>query len=94
MPALLTDEELAPLLAALPSWSRRGDALVRTLRVPSLAEATRLGAVFAALADFPKPVVARLHGGVYGGGVGFACSCDIAVAGVVNFITRHDVDRP
>lgn len=46
----------------------------------NLAEAARLGAVFAALADFPKPVVGRIHGGVYGGGVGFCCACDIAVA--------------
>ncbi len=46
----------------------------------NLAEAMRLGAMFAALADFPKPVVGRLHGGVYGGGVGFCCACDIAVA--------------
>jgi methylglutaconyl-CoA hydratase len=46
----------------------------------NLAEAQRLGAMFAALADFPKPVVGRLHGGVYGGGVGLACACDIAVA--------------
>ena len=45
----------------------------------NLAEATRLGAVFAALADFPKPVVGRVHGGV-GGGVGFCCACDIVVA--------------
>jgi methylglutaconyl-CoA hydratase len=46
----------------------------------NLAEATRLGAMFAALADFPKPVVGRVHGGVYGGGVGFCCACDIAVS--------------
>ncbi len=46
----------------------------------NLAEAERLGRVFAALADLPKPVVARVHGGVYGGGVGFACACDVAVA--------------
>jgi len=46
----------------------------------NLAEATRLGTMFAALADFPKPVVGRIHGGVYGGGVGFTCACDIAVA--------------
>ena len=46
----------------------------------NLAEAMRLGGMFAALADFPKPVVGRLHGGVYGGGVGFCCACDIAVA--------------
>ena len=47
----------------------------------NLAEATRLGAVFAALADFPKPVVGRMHGGVYGGGVGFCCACDLVVSG-------------
>jgi methylglutaconyl-CoA hydratase len=46
----------------------------------NLAEAEKLGGVFAALGDFPKPVVARVHGGVYGGGVGFACACDIVVA--------------
>ena len=47
----------------------------------NLAEATRLGQMFAALADFPKPVVGRVHGGVYGGGVGLCCACDIVVAG-------------
>jgi len=46
----------------------------------NLAEAQRLAGMFAALAEFPRPVVARIHGGVYGGGVGFACACDIAVA--------------
>jgi len=46
----------------------------------NLAEAERLGAMFAAVADFPRPVVGRIHGGVYGGGVGFACACDLAVA--------------
>jgi len=44
------------------------------------AEAQRLGGMFAALADLPKPVVGRVHGGVYGGGVGLACACDITVA--------------
>jgi methylglutaconyl-CoA hydratase len=46
----------------------------------NLGEAQRLAAMFATVADFPKPVVARVHGGVYGGGVGFCCVCDIAVA--------------
>jgi methylglutaconyl-CoA hydratase len=46
----------------------------------NLAEAERLGGMFAALADLPKPVIARLHGHVLGGGVGLACACDIAVA--------------
>jgi methylglutaconyl-CoA hydratase len=46
----------------------------------NLLEAKRLAAMFAALADFPKPVVGRVHGAVYGGGVGFCCACDIVVA--------------
>lgn len=46
----------------------------------NLAGAEKLGGMFAALADFPRPVVGRVHGGVLGGGVGFACACDITVA--------------
>jgi len=43
-------------------------------------EAKRLAGLFAAIADFPKPVVARVHGNVLGGGVGLVCTCDIVVA--------------
>jgi methylglutaconyl-CoA hydratase len=46
----------------------------------NLAEATRLGGAFATLADFPKPVVARVHGNVFGGALGLVCACDIPVA--------------
>src|SRR5262245_58751514 len=46
----------------------------------NLAEAQRLAGMFAALADFPKPVVGRIHGSVFGGGVGLTCACDIPVA--------------
>jgi methylglutaconyl-CoA hydratase len=46
----------------------------------NLAEAESLGGTFAAVAEFPKPVIGRIQGGVYGGGVGFTCACDIAVA--------------
>jgi methylglutaconyl-CoA hydratase len=46
----------------------------------NLTEASRLGRLFAALADFPKPVVGRIHGYVFGGGVGLTCACDIPVA--------------
>jgi len=46
----------------------------------NLLEARRLAAMFAAVADFPKPLVGRVHGAVYGGGVGFCCACDIVVA--------------
>jgi methylglutaconyl-CoA hydratase len=46
----------------------------------NLAEAELLAGSFAAIADCPKPVVGRIHGSVFGGGVGLACCCDIPVA--------------
>src|SRR5262245_41887941 len=46
----------------------------------NLVDARGFAAMFAAVGDFPKPVVGRVHGGVYGGGVGFCCGCDIVVA--------------
>ena len=46
----------------------------------NLAEAERLARMFAALSDFPKPIVGRIQGNVFGGGVGLVCNCDIAVA--------------
>jgi methylglutaconyl-CoA hydratase len=46
----------------------------------NLAEAHRLGGLFATLADLPKPVVARLQGNVFGGGIGLASACDIVVS--------------
>ena len=46
----------------------------------NLQEAERLAGMFAAIGDFPKPVVARVHGNVLGGGVGLVCACDVAVA--------------
>ncbi len=36
--------------------------------------------LFRAFEDFNKPVVARVNGNVYGGGVGLLCACDMAVA--------------
>lgn len=46
----------------------------------NLAEAERLARMFATLADCPKPVVGRIHGNVFGGGVGLAACCDINVS--------------
>jgi methylglutaconyl-CoA hydratase len=46
----------------------------------NLSDAQHFASVFATLADFPKPVVGRVHGGVYGGGIGLCCGCDIVVA--------------
>jgi methylglutaconyl-CoA hydratase len=36
--------------------------------------------VFRALAECSKPTVALVHGGCFGGGVGFVAGCDVAVA--------------
>jgi methylglutaconyl-CoA hydratase len=46
----------------------------------NLAEARRLAEAFAAVAGCPKPVVGRIQGHVYGGGVGLTCACDLPVA--------------
>ena len=45
----------------------------------NLADARRFGAALAAVADCPKPVVARIHGNVFGGGVGFTTASDLAI---------------
>ncbi len=46
----------------------------------NLREAETLAGMFAAVADFPKPVIVRAHGSVFGGGVGLVCAGDLAVA--------------
>ena len=46
----------------------------------NLAEAHRLDQLFGGIADFPKPIVGRIHGNVFGGGVGLVSACDIPVA--------------
>lgn len=46
----------------------------------NLADAERLAATFRAIHDFPRPVVARVHGNVFGGGAGIVAACDIAIA--------------
>lgn len=45
------------------------------------ADAARLAAMLRAIAECPKPVVARVHGPAFGGGVGLACAADVCLAG-------------
>lgn len=40
----------------------------------------RTAQVFRALAECSKPTLALVHGGCFGGGVGFVAACDVAVA--------------
>ena len=49
-------------------------------RATRIAEATRLAMMFKALNEIAKPVIGRLHGNAFGGGVGLISICDAAVA--------------
>lgn len=44
------------------------------------ADAIRLAQLLRAIAEAPKPTVARVHGPAYAGGLGLVSACDIAVA--------------
>lgn len=46
----------------------------------NLEAALEMGGMFAAIRDCPAPVVARVQGPAFGGGVGLACACDIVIA--------------
>lgn len=42
--------------------------------------ATAIAAMLGALNTLPKPLIGRIHGNAFGGGVGMACVCDVAIA--------------
>lgn len=43
------------------------------------AESAKIGLALKALADLPQPLIGRIHGNAFGGGVGLACVCDVAI---------------
>jgi methylglutaconyl-CoA hydratase len=45
-----------------------------------MAEARKLAHMLRALNEMPLPLIGSLHGGAFGGGVGIACVCDVAIA--------------
>ena len=49
-------------------------------RAGRMAEARKLAGMLRALNEMPTPLIARVHGGAFGGGVGMLCVCDVAVA--------------
>ena len=49
-------------------------------RAENVSEAMHLSGVFAALRNFPRPVVALVDGPCFGGGVGIISACDMAFA--------------
>lgn len=57
-------------------WMRR---MVDADRDANHADALRLATLLRRLAFFPRPVIARVNGSAYGGGVGLVACCDIAI---------------
>ncbi|MQB43818.1 crotonase/enoyl-CoA hydratase family protein [Rhizobium sp. ICMP 5592] len=45
-----------------------------------IVEARRLAMLFKALNEMPKPLLARVHGNAFGGGIGILSVCDMTVA--------------
>lgn len=59
------------------AWMQQSAALSHG---ENLADASRLTAVFEALAAFPRPTIAVVRGAAYGGAVGLVACCDIVIA--------------
>lgn len=49
-------------------------------RAGRMAEARRLATTLKALNETPAPLIARIEGAAYGGAIGLACVCDVAIA--------------
>lgn len=54
---------------------------IRADRAERMAEARKLAGMMQALNTMPVPLIGRIHGGAFGGGIGLACVCDTAVTG-------------
>ncbi|HUZ72117.1 MAG TPA: enoyl-CoA hydratase-related protein [Stellaceae bacterium] len=59
------------------NWMRR---MAGYGEAENVADAMRLATMLRTLNELPKPVVARVNGAAFAGGVGLICCCDIAVA--------------
>lgn len=55
-------------------------AQIEADRETRMAEARKLAEMLSALNEMPTPLIGRIHGGAFGGGVGMACVCDVAIA--------------
>lgn len=49
-------------------------------RQQRMREARKLAEMLQALNTLPVPLIGRLHGGAFGGGIGMACICDVTLA--------------
>ena len=74
---VLTGEGESFCAGADLNWMKEQITATREERV---AEARRLALMLKALRDLPKPLIARVNGQAYGGGVGLLSVCDAAIA--------------
>jgi methylglutaconyl-CoA hydratase len=74
---VLTGEGESFCAGADLNWMKEQIAARREERI---AEARRLALMLKALRDLPKPLIARVNGQAYGGGVGLISVCDAAIA--------------
>ncbi|MDF0600620.1 crotonase/enoyl-CoA hydratase family protein [Psychromarinibacter sp. C21-152] len=58
------------------NWMR---AQADATRAQRIAEAKKLAGMLRALDTLPKPLIGRIHGNAFGGGVGLACVCDMTI---------------
>ena len=58
-------------------WMRR---MSNYSQAENQADALRLATMLRTIYECPKPVIARVHGDAYAGGVGLVAACDISVA--------------
>lgn len=59
------------------NWMKAQIAADRATR---MTEARKLADMLGVLNELPCPLIARLHGGAFGGGVGLACVADVSIA--------------
>ncbi|KAA6460264.1 enoyl-CoA hydratase/isomerase family protein [Acidobacteria bacterium AB60] len=69
-------------------WMKRQGAAAP---LDNLEGARELAEMFHLIAACPKPVIARVQGAAIGGGLGFACACDIAVASTTAIFATSEV---
>lgn len=55
-------------------------AQIEADRAGRMREARKLAEMLGALNTMPRPLIGKVHGGAFGGGVGLACVCDVAIA--------------
>jgi methylglutaconyl-CoA hydratase len=80
-----TDVRVVVLAAEGPSFCAGGDLnwlkrMVGYTFEENIADTSALAQMLRTIRECPKPVIARVHGAAYGGGVGLVAACDIAVA--------------